>query len=73
MMYRTTSRKIVAYGNDEYGDPRQVADKLSKEEYDLLCAVLTKARRTCKCKLDWLSYAPRVERIIKLIENLEFD
>ncbi len=72
-MHTVTSRKIVAYGKNEFGGREQVADKLTKEESDLLYAVLRKARKTCKERIDYVLYGHRLKRITEQVEALDFD
>jgi hypothetical protein len=72
-MHKTTSHKIIALGKNEFGGREQVADKLTEEEYTLLYAVLHKARRTRKSRIDHITYGPRLKRITALIEKLDFN
>lgn len=72
-MYKTTSRKIVALGKDRGGGRARVADDLTAEEYDLLYTVLHKARRTCHDRIDYITYGPRLKRMMAQIETLDFE
>ncbi|MCL2637521.1 MAG: hypothetical protein FWD48_04040 [Oscillospiraceae bacterium] len=72
-MHKVTLRKIVAYGKNKHGGREQVSDNLTEGEYRLLCAVLIKARRTCKDGIDFVTYEPRLKKMQTLIETLNFE
>ena len=72
-MYETTSCKIVAHGKNEFGGRETVTDHLTEGEHRLLYAVLIMARRTCESRADYLTYESRLERMITLVESLDFD
>ena len=71
-MYKTTSRKIIAYGKNEFGGTERIPEHLSEGEYRLLLAVLSEARRTCKERTDYITYEARLKRMITLIKTLDF-